>query len=148
MKERCFSPKINTDANANCIQDTKNDALASMMKKYTYRFLKSPNSIINENLHTNEVFQKRGKSIHLNFIYVFHIVFDMSKLILVRVQHDAKRVEPKLNQQRVDMSHEIIFNSPFYKKRNKITSTFRHISSLISKEEIDKFSTEFWSNSH
>ena len=148
MKERCFSPKINTDANANCIQDTKNDALASMMKKYTYRFLKSPDSIINENLHTNKVLQKRGKSIHLIFIYVFHIVFDMSKLILVRVQHDAKRVEPKLNQQRVDMSHEIIFNSLFYKKRNKITSTFRHFSSLISKEEIDKFSTEIWSKSH
>ena len=78
MKERYFSPKIKNDTNANCIQDTKNEALASMMKKYTYRFLKSPDSIINENLPTNEIFQKRSKSIGLIYINVFHNILNIS----------------------------------------------------------------------
>ena len=39
-------------------------------------------------------------------------------------------------------------NSPFYEKRNKIMATFRKFSKILSKEEIDMYSSEIWRKTH
>ena len=56
--------------------------------------------------------------------------------------------EARGEQQREQVNNEIIFGSPFYKKRNKIVSKCRNLSKIISKEEIEKYSCNIWREAH
>ena len=67
LQERHFSPIQNEDRRNNSIKFDKNDVLASIMKKYTYRFLKSHDSIANENLSTAKIFQTKSKHLFILF---------------------------------------------------------------------------------
>ena len=98
----------------------------------------------------NDVQTKYFKiEVSLNYIiFLFYLFFDKSNSVLVKNHHDAIKLEQKINEQKEEINNKIIFNSPFYKKRNKITSTFRNFSNIISSEEIDKFSSEIWRKFH
>ena len=47
-----------------------------------------------------------------------------------------------------DLNKEIIFNSPFYKKRNARANKFKSLSRILSKEEIEKYSKDIWREAH
>ena len=52
------------------------------------------------------------------------------------------------NKQKGEAKEKIIFQSPFYKKRNKIEAKFRNFSKIITAEEIEKYSSEIWREAH
>ena len=61
------SPTLDENNQKESIKCDKNEALASIMKMYTYKFLKSPKSLADANLSTTEIFQNRNKqSIYLD----------------------------------------------------------------------------------
>ena len=46
------------------------------------------------------------------------------------------------------INHKLIFESPFYKKRNRVKSTFRNFSKFLSENEAKLFADRIWKQTH
>ena len=64
-----------------------------------------------------------------------------------RIQNLGNR-QAKINREKDDISRKIIFNSPFYKKRNKTEAKFRKFSRFLSADEIEKYGSDIWREAH
>ena len=56
--------------------------------------------------------------------------------------------EAREEQQREQVNNQIIFGSPFYKKKKIIVPKYKNFSKIISKEEIENYSRNIWRDTH
>ena len=124
-------------------RERNNVVLERLCKNYTLRFLKNP-YLEQEHKLGNQNYQISG--LILLFIYTTKPSTALYYFIIDLMQERRRVFTPEARgeQQREQIKNQIIFSSPFYKKRKIIVPKYKNFSKIISKEEIEKYSRDIW----